>query len=117
MALSSHELAPAPSTTNVQADTNPNVLASLISSPVHAKYDDELVCMMVSVPEFADRIKPLRPPSSQVESRIYRVSRKLLAPSPPLSNLIDSSPCGEVIPMTGVRVFEVESLLEVLHAR
>ncbi|KAG9000304.1 hypothetical protein FRB94_005566 [Tulasnella sp. JGI-2019a] len=48
---------------------------------------------------------------------IYQVSRILLSHSTRLSEILDLYSVGEPIPLIGVRSFEVESFLNVLHAR
>ncbi|KAG8987140.1 hypothetical protein FRB94_002175 [Tulasnella sp. JGI-2019a] len=67
-------------------------------SRAHPKYDDELVNLTV-------------------ENQIYRVSRILLSQSVAFSAVLGSHPSDHSIPLIGVSTAELESFLEVLHAR
>ncbi|KAG8883139.1 hypothetical protein FRB98_003284 [Tulasnella sp. 332] len=97
--MASQEPASTPSTDKIQADVDGDVLNVLVSSlPTHPKYNDQLICIMV-------------------DGRIYRVSKSLLTRSARLSEIIQSHPDGEVVPLIGVGTLELESFLEVLHAR
>ncbi|KAG8874588.1 hypothetical protein FRB98_008347, partial [Tulasnella sp. 332] len=73
-------------------------LPALVLSLMHPKYYDELVDLAV-------------------EDVTYRVSKSLFSQSAPFSKVFCSHPGGQPISLIGATVSEMESLLDVLHAR
>ncbi|KAG9031805.1 hypothetical protein FRB95_002297 [Tulasnella sp. JGI-2019a] len=71
----------------------------LVSTPqVHSKYDDELVSLVA-------------------EDQIYRISKILLSQSPRFSTVLGSYSGGQPMFRVDASISEIESFLEVLHAR
>ncbi|KAG8857222.1 hypothetical protein FRB96_005897 [Tulasnella sp. 330] len=74
---------------------------------MHPKYYDELVDLA-----YYDELVDLA-----VEDVTYRVSKSLFSQSAPFSKVFCSHPGGQPISLIGATVSEMESLLDVLHAR
>ncbi|KAG9002338.1 hypothetical protein FRB94_003996 [Tulasnella sp. JGI-2019a] len=77
-----------------------DISPALDGSPplIHPRYSDELVDL-------------------QVDGGIFRVSKALLSQSIRFSKILGSYPSGKVIPLIGVCSSDVESFLDILHAR